>query len=66
MIEAGAPSTGDVGTMLSRVCPPYRGWSCSHQPRARATLQERKAKTAPKWRKKGNSAAEGIIRAGTP
>jgi hypothetical protein len=30
MIEAGAPSTGRVVTVLSEVCSPHRGYSWSH------------------------------------
>src|SRR5215212_8217885 len=38
MREAGAPSTGGVASVLSGVCPPHLGYSCSHYPRSRATL----------------------------
>src|SRR5215218_684697 len=50
MREAGAPSTGGVASVLSGVCPPHLGYSCSHYPRSRATLAKlgRKAKAAPK------------------
>jgi len=36
MREAGEPGTGIP--MLTRMCPPHRGWSWSHRPRFRATL----------------------------
>jgi hypothetical protein len=34
---------GRVVAVLSEVCPPHRGWSWSHHPRFRATLQGSKA-----------------------
>ena len=44
MIEAGAPSTGRVVTVLSEVCAPHRGHVWSHRPRSRATRKGRNAK----------------------
>jgi hypothetical protein len=68
MIEAGAPSTGEVAGVLSGVCPPHRGWSWSHHPRSHATLQGRNARAAlgKIGNKPGNSAAKGSIEAGAP
>src|SRR5829696_4281678 len=53
MRKAGEPGTGIP--MLTRMCPPHRGWSWSHRPRFRATLGSwSKAKAAPevlaRWR----------------
>jgi hypothetical protein len=47
MREAGAPSTGGMLQDKPWVCPSHRGYSWSHRPKSRATLQGLKAKAAP-------------------
>jgi hypothetical protein len=62
MIEADVPSTEVLQVQIGMMCASHRGWSCSHHPRPRATLQGRKAKAAPG--RGPQSAAKVIIEAG--